>query len=213
MIIANIVTDITDALDDWSSHWWFLAAIFAIALLDSVIPAVPSETAVIVGGVAVATDGSPYSLPMVIGAGAVGAFIGDNVAYSIGHRWSGWFHRRAETRPHTARRLRWASDQIRSRGGPLLITARFIPGGRTALTLSSGITRQPRGWFAGWVAIAASVWASYAAGLAFVVGKPFKDDHATAFWVAFGTAIGINIVIEGVRWWRHRRTPKDVVLD
>ncbi len=210
---TGIISDITDKLDEWSSHWWFLGAIFLIAYLDSVIPAVPSETSVIIGGVAVATNSAPYALWMVIAVGAVGAFLGDNTAYAIGHHWSGWFHRRAEHKPKLARRLRWAADQIRSRGGPLLITARFIPGGRTALTISSGITRQPRWWFVRWVAIAGTIWATYAAGLAFIVGQPFKDDHQTAFWVAFGTAIGINLIIELVRWLRHRKEPKENVLD
>ncbi len=204
---AGIITDLTDRLDQWSSGWWFLGVIFVIALLDSVIPIVPSETTVIVGGVAVATGQAPYALWAVIIAGATGAFVGDNLAYAIGRRWSGWFHRRAEQKPKFALRLTWASDQITRRGGPLLITARFIPGGRTALTLSSGITRQRRAWFVGWVAIATTIWATYAAGLAYLVGQPFKDDHTKAFWVAFGTAIGVNIVIELVRHVRQRRHP------
>ena len=95
--------------------------------------------------------------------------------------------------PHASRsshaELDWARDQIEERGGLLLITARFIPGGRTALTLSSGITRQPRLWFVRWTLIAATIWATYAAGLACIVGKPFKDDHTKAFWMAFGTAL------------------------
>ena len=42
-ITANVITDLTDRLDDLSANWWFLLIIFAIALLDSVIPIVPSE--------------------------------------------------------------------------------------------------------------------------------------------------------------------------
>jgi len=212
LVASNIFSDITDTLHDWSSHWWFFAAIFAIALLDSVIPAVPSETTVIIGGVAVATGDPPYTLWMVIVAGALGAFLGDNLAYAIGHKFSPWFHRRAETKPRTAARLQWATDQIRTRGGPLLITARFIPGGRSVLTITSGITRQPRLWFAGWIAVAAVIWASYAAVLAFVVGQPFEDNHTAAFWVAFGTALAVNVLIEVVRWVLHRRSPKEVAV-
>lgn len=199
---ANIITDLTDKLDGWSTHWWFLAVVFVIAFLDSVVPIVPSETTVIVAGVAVATGDAKYALWAVIIAGAVGAFLGDNAAYLIGHRWGNWFHRRAEHKPKFKARLDWADAQIKTRGGPLLITARFIPGGRTALTLSSGITRQRRLWFVGWVAVATTIWASYAAGLAYVVGKPFEDDHTKAFWIAFGTALVINVLIEFVR---HRR--------
>ena len=202
---SGIISDLTDHLDKWSTNWWFLAVVFTIAFLDSVIPIVPSETTVIVAGVAVATGDAKYALWAVILSGATGAFLGDNLAYIIGRRWSAWFHRRAEHNPKFALRLTWAKDQLAKRGGPLLITARFIPGGRTALTVSSGITRQRHGWFVGWVAIAATVWASYAAGLAYVVGKPFKDNHAAAFWVAFGTALGINLVLEVVRHIRSRR--------
>jgi membrane protein DedA with SNARE-associated domain len=202
---AGIITDLTDKLDQWSSNSWFLAVIFVVAFLDSVIPIVPSETAVIIGGVAVATGQADYALWGVIVAGATGAFLGDNMAFTIGRHWSDWFHRRGEAKPKFAYRLGWAKDQITKRGGMLLITARFIPGGRTALTLSCGITRQKRAWFAGWVAIAATIWATYAAGLAYIVGQPFADDHTKAFWVAFGTAIAVNVIIEVVRHVRDKR--------
>ena len=55
MLLANIITDtvsnLTDWLDDISAEWWFLVVILVIAYLDSVIPIVPRETAVIIGGV------------------------------------------------------------------------------------------------------------------------------------------------------------------
>ncbi len=203
--IFSWVSEITDKLGDWAGNWWFLGVIFIIALLDSVIPVVPSETTVIIGGVAVAVGEAPYPLLAVIGAGAIGAFIGDNMAYAIGNHWSDAFERRAQRKPKFAAKLNWARGQIKERGGLLLITARFIPGGRTALTLASGITRQPRPWFIGWIAIAATVWATYAAGLARLVGEPFRDDHTKAFWIAFGTALGINVLIEVVRHVRARR--------
>lgn len=203
------ISDLTDQLADWAANWWFLGVIFSIALLDSVIPVVPSETTVIIGGVAVATGDAPYPLIAVIAVGAAGAFIGDNMAYTIGHHWSDAFERRAQRKPRFAAKLRWARTQIHERGGLLLITARFIPGGRTALTLASGITRQPRTWFVRWTLIAATIWATYAAGLARIVGEPFKDDHTKAFWIAFGTALGINVVIEVVRHFSGKRSPED----
>jgi membrane protein DedA with SNARE-associated domain len=146
----------------------------------------------------------------VIAAGATGAFLGDNTAYLIGRRFSPRIQRRAARRPKTATRLTWASDQIRKRGGMLLITARFIPGGRTALTLSSGVTRQPWRWFAGWVAVAALIWATYAAGLGAIFGQTFSDNHTMAFLLAFGAALSVTIIIEVVRHFRGRRaTPTD----
>jgi membrane protein YqaA with SNARE-associated domain len=141
VIVANIITDLTDWLDDFSANWWFLLVIFAIALLDSVIPVVPGETTVIVGGVAAGAGNQ--TLALVILAGASGAFVGDNIAYTIGDKFSPRVRAWAARQPNRELRLESARNQIRKRGGPLLITARFIPGGRTILTLSSGITHQP----------------------------------------------------------------------
>ncbi len=212
MLFAGIISDVTDKLDGWSSHWWFLGIIFAIAFFDSVIPIVPSETCVIIGGVAAGGAAHHQKLPLVILAGAVGAFLGDNTAYLIGYRASNYLQRRAERKPKFARKLDWASGQIAARGGLLLITARFIPGGRTALTLASGVTKQSHRWFAKWVAVAATIWATYAALLGYIGGQLFATNHTRAFVTAFGLALGINVVIEVVRHFRKKRAePAPVV--
>ena len=202
-MLANIITDATDWLADFSANWWFLIIIFVVSFFDSVVPIVPSETMVIIGGVA-AGQGD-QSLILVILAGASGAFLGDNTAYLIGDRLRDRVLRYADARPRSAERLDWADHQIRKRGGLLLITARFIPMGRTALTVSSGITRQPKKWFIGWITAAVIIWASYAALLGYVGGRAFKDNHTVAFLVAFATAVTVTIVIEIVRHYLGKR--------
>ena len=117
--------------------------------------------------------------------------------------------RRAARRTSLQGKLDWAAGQIRTRGGLLLVTARFIPGGRTALTISCGLTHQPRGWFVRWVAIAVTIWASYAAVLGAVFGRALKDNHTAAFLVPFRTALAVNIVIVVVRKRRERRRRVD----
>jgi len=202
-MIAGIITDLTDWLDRISSHWWFLLIILTIAFFDSVIPIVPSETCVIIGGVA-ASQGN-QSLLIVIATGALGAFLGDNTAFHLGFRASDRLARRAERRPRFASKMAWAHQQIHSRGGLLLITARFVPGGRTALTLSCGATRQRRAWFIRWVVIATVIWATYAALLGRIGGEAFKDDHNKAFLFAFGLAIATNVIIEVTRHYLKKR--------
>src|SRR5690606_30014059 len=134
---------------------------------------VPSETAVIIGGVA-AGQGN-QNIVAVIGLAALGAFLGDTSAYQVGARLRGPIERRAARRATYEARLDWAKRQIRRRGGSLLITARFIPGGRTALTVASGVTRQPFAWFARWIGVAVVVWASYAGLLGYLFGATFED--------------------------------------
>jgi len=198
----GIVSRLTDWLVDTSSAQWFLVVIFVIALLDSVIPIVPSETTVIIGGVA--AGAGDQNLLLVIVAGAIGAFIGDNLAYLIGRSFHGPIARRAERKSSTQRRLNWAAEQVRDRGGLLLVTARFIPGGRTALTISCGLTQQPRRWFVTWVALAVTIWATYAAVLGAIFGRALQDNHTAAFLIAFFTALAINIIIELVRKRRSK---------
>ena len=208
---GDTITSLTDWLDDIAGEWWFLLVILAIAFFDSVIPLVPSETAVIIGGVA-AGQGDQV-LVLVIVCGAAGAFLGDNFAYVIGRRFSPAINRRAARRPKTAQRLDWARGQIRDRGGPLLVTARFIPGGRTALTVTSGLTRQDRSWFARWIAIAAVIWATYAAVLGYIFGNRFKDNHTVAFVLAFGAALSITVIIELIRHVRKEEVPAEVAAE
>ncbi len=201
-IVASIITDVSEWLDEFSANWWFLLIIFAVALLDSVIPIVPGETTVIAGGVAAGAGNQ--TLALVILAGATGAFLGDNLAYSIGNKFEPRVRAWAARKPNRAARLDSSALQIKKRGGMLLITARFIPGGRTILTVSSGITQQPRLWFAAWVAVAGTIWATYAAVLGYLFGQAFEGNHALAFWLAFGTALSITAIVEIIRWIRDR---------
>jgi membrane protein DedA with SNARE-associated domain len=156
-----------------------------------------------VGGIA-AGQGD-LAIPLVILLGASGAFVGDTSAYLLGRRAGSlitrWFFRG----DRGADRLLRAGAEIRKRGGFLLITARFIPGGRTALTFSCGLTRQPYwSWFIRWDLVAVIIWASYAGSLGYFFGDRFEDDHATAFWWAFGTALSVTVLIEVVRYVRGK---------
>jgi len=203
-----IINQVFDWLKDFSSSPWFYLIIFVIAVLDSVLPIVPSETLVIIGGVS-AGLGNLW-IPLVIVVAAAGALIGDNMSYLIGREASDWVIRRQTRTDKSAARMAKIVEQVHERGGLLLITARFIPGGRTALTLSCGITKQPRRWFVSWAAVAAVIWGNYAALLGFIGGKSFEDNHTLAFIIAFVSAFSITLVIELVRWLLKRFRPTKI---
>jgi membrane-associated protein len=200
--VLTVVNTFFDWLKESSSSPWFYLIIFTVAVFDSVVPIVPSESLVIIGGVS-AGSGS-LSIAIVILCAASGAFIGDNLSYFIGREASDWVTKRRTRTERGAKQMANIVDQIRERGGMLLITARFIPGGRTVLTLSCGVTRQPRKWFIGWTVVAASVWSLYASLLGYIGGKSFADDHTKAFLIAFAGAFGVTIIIEGFRAISHR---------
>lgn len=207
MVIAGVF----DWLKEFSDSAWLPPIIFVIAMLDSVIPVVPSETMVIVGGVAAGSENPQQSLPVIILVGALGAFTGDNLAYQLGRSAEGFLRRTLFRGEKGAKRMQWASEQLDKRGGMLLITARFIPGGRTVVTVMSGATRRPRRWFMSYIGVAAAIWATYAATLGYVGGKQFEDNHTKAFIVAFAMAVSVTVLIEIVRFALHRRQKKTAV--
>jgi membrane-associated protein len=160
----------------------------------------------IVGGVAAGTGNQVLGLVILVGA--LGAFAGDNLAYQLGKSYERRIRSILFRGEKGERRLDWAAKQLHKRGGLLLITARFIPGGRTAVTVASGVTRQPRRRFMIYDAIACTIWATYATLLGYIGGRTFEDNHTRAFLFAFGLAVGVTLLIEGVRWLHGRLTGK-----
>jgi membrane protein DedA with SNARE-associated domain len=182
---------------------WAYVVILLFAAFDSVVPIVPSETAVITAGV-VAAAGDLF-LPIVIAVAAGGAFIGDNVAYLLGRRYGTRIKDRFFSGEKAKRRVAWAEHQLTERGAELIAAGRFIPGGRTAVTLSAGTLAYPWRRFVVFDAIAASIWALYGALLGFFGGRAFEHRPLVGLLLALGIALAVTAVIEVVRWFLKRR--------
>jgi membrane protein DedA with SNARE-associated domain len=182
---------------------WAYGIIFVLALLDAIVPIVPSETSVLTAGV-VASQGD-LNLPMVILFAAAGAFAGDNIAYWIGRRFGTRVNDRFFTSEKAKHRIEWAHGQVEERGGELIVIARFIPGGRTVVTLSCGTLEYPYRNFVVFDAIAASIWGTYAALLGYFGGHAFEDAPWKGLILAFAIAFGVTGAVELVRWLLRRR--------
>lgn len=177
---------------------WAYGIVFLLAVIDAVFPVVPSETAVITAGV-VAASGDLF-LPLVIVLAAAGAFVGDNTAYWIGRRFGGWVVERFFSGEKAKKRLDWAERQILERGGQLIVLGRFVPGGRTAITLSAGLLRYSWPRFLALDAIAACVWALYASLLGYFGGRAFEHEAWKGLLVALAIGFAIAGAIEAGRW-------------
>ena len=180
---------------------WVYLVIVIVVLLDAFLPVVPSETVVIAAGVFAASLGSP-NLFGVVATATAGAFVGDHVSYAIGRsargrlsRWCGARHRA---------RYEWARLSIEDRGGMLLVVARFVPGGRTATTLTMGAVGFPLRRFAAFDLLAAVSWAAYGALVGYFGGAAFEEEPITGLALGIGLA-GVAALAEGVRHARVRR--------
>lgn len=192
-------------VDAVSGSSWTYVLVFAIAMLDAFFPLVPSETVAITAGV-IAGAGD-LRVELVVPAAALGAFVGDNISFGIGH----FFGKRTVARffsgEKAQKRLQWAERQLEERGSYIIVIARFIPGGRTATTFTAGYVQDfPWHRFLRYDALAAAIWGSYTVLLGYFGGKTFEEAPWKGLLLAFGIAVAVTGAVEAVRWLRHRRS-------
>jgi PPOX class probable F420-dependent enzyme len=177
---------------------------FVVPLLDAFLPIVPSETVVVGLGVLAARHFDARIVPLVVLV-ALGAFCGDNISYWLGRRFG---QRIADfvLRGERGRRSRsWAEKMLDQYGVRLIIVARFIPGGRTAVTLMAGVSEYPWRRFRFAAAIAAIIWTTYAFGIGLIGGRAFEHNTFAALGLGFAIAGGAAVLIEVIRRLLERR--------
>lgn len=194
-------------LDVSSPASYLIALVFPA--LDALLPVVPSETAIVALGVASAKHTDPR-IVVLIGLAACGAFIGDNVNYQLGKWFGPWVTRRFLSGDRGTRQRAWAERSLDRYGARLIIACRFIPGGRTVVTLTCGLVGYQRRSFVIATAVAAVIWASYA----FLVGRLGGQAFADKPWVGLLLALGIVLLVSAIvevlrrtRPWRWLRRP------
>jgi membrane protein DedA with SNARE-associated domain len=176
---------------------------FLFPALDAVFPALPSESAVIALGVVTAGSADPR-IALLVACAAAGAFAGDNLSYLLGRRFGPAVQRRFFTSQKGVKAQAWAERSLARYGPQLIIVCRFIPGGRTAVTLTCGLTGYPRRRFVPATALAAVIWALYAFFIGRLGGRAFEDNPWAGLVIAFAASIALSVLVEVIRrLWRR----------
>jgi membrane-associated protein len=162
--------------------------------LDGVLPMIPSEAVVLAAGV------YAPSLLLVVVATALGVFIGDHLAYGLARSVFG--PRLISRSARISRAVAAAGRHLDRRAGLLIVTSRFLPGGRVTMNLACGTAGVPLSRFSPASAVAAVAWATYTAGLGYLGGAAFAEHPLLGFVVGLGLSFVLGGVIELVR--RHR---------
>lgn len=178
------------ALADLST--WGYLVIFLICVGDAIFPVLPSEAAVIFGAI-LATRGE-LSFVGLVGSAALGAVVGDNVSYAIGSVANRKGKDPEDLSGRFGDALAWAEAALDTKGAQMIMVARFIPGGRTAITFGAGYLSYSRSRFLTSTALAGSVWAIYATLLGYLGGRVFKDQ----WWAALLLGVGVSLVVAGL---------------
>ncbi|WP_022917765.1 DedA family protein [Ruania albidiflava] len=168
---------------------WVLAVLFACCVIDGFFPPIPSESLVI----ALTSLAISHEAPHIAWIGlvaALGAFVGDNIAYLIGTKLP--IHRFRIFRSHRGKKtLAWAEQTLARRGAVFILAARYVPVGRVAVNMGAGAVGYPYRRFVLVAGIAAVMWSGYSILLGVSAGA-FLHDHPI-IGVLVGVVVGVVI--------------------
>jgi membrane protein DedA with SNARE-associated domain len=184
---VDFLSGVEEAVLSLTSSAWIYPAVWAVAVIDGIFPPVPSESVVIAAATTWGQTGKPI-LGFIWIAAALGAWCGDQIAYSVGKAIP--VRRVPGMRgPRGLATLDWAERALEHRGTAFIIAARFIPVGRVAVNLTAGALRFPRRRFMVIDAFAAAIWATYSIGLGVFAGSLLHDNLLLS--IAIGVVGGV----------------------
>ncbi|MFF5288324.1 DedA family protein [Paractinoplanes globisporus] len=177
-------------LDTVAASPWVLAVVFVVAGLDALLPFMPSESTVVACGVAAAGTGRPH-LVLLIAAASAGAYLGDQASFRIGRRSTGSVEARLSHRRAKALHA-WVQRLLHSRGGLVIVFARYLPGGRSTTALAAGIVGYPPVRFHWYTAVGVVLWAIEAALIGYLGGAVFAGHPIMGFLLAGAVALAVS---------------------
>ncbi|MGP9683114.1 DedA family protein [Brachybacterium sp. AOP3-A1-3] len=191
---------LTGQVEDWimvvADAWWIYLVVYGFAAFDGFFPTVPSESTIVSLSSLWSSSGRPYIILIGIAAW-MGAWTGDNLGYYLGRK-IGW-HRFKFLREGKGRRAVEAAEAgLERRALVFLMTARYIPFGRTAVNLVAGAVRYPHKEFWPRSLLSTFVWAAYSCAIGAVAGAWFGEHHLLAITAALVAAVVLALVAERV---------------
>jgi membrane protein DedA with SNARE-associated domain len=165
---------------------WVLAAVLSLAALDAFVPPLPSES-VVIGLSAIAADTGHPNRWALFACAVVGAFLGDNLTYTMGRHSP--LRRWVAGHPRLEKAFTRAAAELDKRGAFAILAARYVPIGRIAVNLTAGAVQFPRARFVGLSALAALTWAAYSVAIGSLAGHWIESTPLA------GAALGILIAL------------------
>lgn len=175
---------------------WAFGALGGLVAIDTIVPLVPSEAAVIVAS---AAAGSPAAVAGVVAATAAGAVVGDGVMHLAGRRLG---------RTRLGRRLlgRLGDAPADRIGTPAVVFGRFVPGGRTAVAVGTGLTKMSPRRFLASSAAGSLLWAVFIVVLG-RLGARFTTNTVAQIAIGLGLAVAFGLAASATRRLVRRRRP------
>ncbi|MDP1027520.1 DedA family protein [Sphingomonas sp. KR1UV-12] len=182
--------------------------IFLLMALENIVPPIPSEVIMGLGGMAVARG--QMQLGWLIAAGTAGTVAGNYFWYWIGRRfgyqglkpfvdrWGRWLTVEWEDVEHITR-------FFHDRGGWVVFVFRFMPTFRTMVSLPAGMSAMPRWRFLLWTAAGSAIWNAVLAAAGLFLDRRFAELDRYVGPAAIALMVGITLFyIYRVVTWKPR---------
>lgn len=190
-------------LEPTLNQYGYLAVVALVLIEDFGVP-VPGETVLILA--AVYAGAGRLNIGLVVLLGFVGALLGDNIGFAIGH-----FGGRPVAERYgryiflTPERLEKATGFFERHGGKIIIVARFIEGLRQANGIIAGISGLRWTRFLVFNAIGAALWVAVWTSVGYFSGSHIDTIYATATRYDKYLLIAVALVVAGYVALRMRR--------
>ena len=196
--------DILETLVGLFTSYGYWVVFFGVMLENAGLP-VPGETILLAAGF-FAADGH-FSLPMVMLIATIGAVLGDNAGFAIGHHYGrSFFTRFGKYLFITPHRLARIDDFFHRHGNKTILIARFITGLRVFAAVFAGASRMPWRAFFVYNVTGAIIWAIVISTLGYLFGHSWP---LLEKWVGrSGMLMLVAAIVVGVIAWRikvHRK--------
>ena len=210
--ISSIPTFIANAVE--ANQWVGYGAIFLAMFLENVIPPIPSELIMPLGGFYVFQGDLNFFL--VVLSGLTGTLLGAFPWYGIGRlvneeRLEVWIKKYGRWMGISAQELSKSRSWFNRYGNALVFWGRLIPGIRTLISVPAGIELMPILPFTIWTTAGSLIWIIFLTISGIILGESYNQIEG---WIEpFSKAIKFLIVfslLSGLCWtaikfWRKKR--------
>jgi membrane protein DedA with SNARE-associated domain len=183
-------------------------AVLLVCWGDAFLPVLPSETTVMAAG-ALTVHGHLDLVPL-IGSAALGAVSGDMTSATLGRVLPRRANRAARPPGRVRQLARATGANLQSRVKQhlylVLLLARFVPGGRTAVTLGLGRSALPLARLLAPLAIAGTLWASITS-LAGRVGATLVLENPALVGAVAAGVLAVALAAAGL--WNRRAATRN----
>lgn len=200
-VIGFLMMAVADAglgfLDDPENDAATYFAVFAMVFGDAVVAIFPGETTLNTASVLASNDALDLSL--VIVAGFLGAFIGDNVLYWIARSVPSLHDRVVSAQEDE--RFKKVVEKVNQSAFILVIVCRFLPFVRWGVVAGMGVLPMPYRSFLIASAIGAIAWSTYTCLMAYWIGTALADFPIAS--IALACASSAILLGAGYMIWRR----------